>query len=400
MPDNDTLLAPRGVVILGGAHGSLALARSMGRAGVPVRYVSNDSPLTGWSRHIGRMERWPGPEEPQSVAFLLDFARRNGLEGALLVPASDPEVKFVSQSASELSAVFRIMLPEWERLRWLCDKPLLYRRAAELGLSFPQTYRLSSLEEGLALEPVFPVILKPNMGGGNGPLAKAKVLRADDRAAFTQAFRAAVEEMGAENVVVQQFIPGGGECQFSYAALWCDGRPVAEFTARRSRQYPVDFGLTSTFVETVEVPGVTEASRTLLESVGYSGLVEIEYKRDPRSGVLNVLDVNPRPWAWLALAPAAGMDLGLLMWEAANGRLPSSPPRARLSASWMYLARDAVASAILIGRGRLGLSAYLASLPRIRAWAAFSWSDPAPGLLDLPLTAFRVVTRRVLNLSK
>ena len=34
-----------GVVILGGAHGTLALARSLGRRGVPVWLVSNDTPL-------------------------------------------------------------------------------------------------------------------------------------------------------------------------------------------------------------------------------------------------------------------------------------------------------------------------------------------------------------------
>lgn len=34
----------RGAVVLGGAHGALALARSLGPSGVPVSHITNDSP--------------------------------------------------------------------------------------------------------------------------------------------------------------------------------------------------------------------------------------------------------------------------------------------------------------------------------------------------------------------
>ena len=109
-------------------------------------------------------------------------------------------------------------------------------------------------------------------------------------------------EIGAGNVVVQELIPGGGESQFSYAALWRDGEPVAEFTARRTRQYPVDFGYTSTCVEVVDNQQATDAARKILKSAGHSGSgrggVQI---RDGRDGSLKLLDVNPRPWSWFGL---------------------------------------------------------------------------------------------------
>lgn len=387
------------VIILGGAQGSLALARSLGDEGARVFYISNDSPLAGWSRHTGKMHGWPGPENPEAAAFLRQFAREHGIKGALLVPAADPEVKFVSQSVAALGDTFRILLPEWERLRWLCDKPLLYRRAAELGLAFAKTYELTSVEQAETTDLAFPVILKPNMGGGHSALSKAKVIRADDRTTFHEAFARAADELGAENIVVQQFIPGGGEGQFSYAALWADGKPVAELTARRARQYPVDFGFTSTYVETVDMPEIAEAARRMLDSVAYSGLVEIEFKRDPRNGSINILDVNPRPWSWFALAKAANVDLGRMMLQLVEGQPVEQTGKPRLATGWMYLVRDLVASAILMGRGRLKPTDYLKSLPLVRAWAAFAFNDPKPGLLDLPLTAYRVLTRRVFDLS-
>jgi predicted ATP-grasp superfamily ATP-dependent carboligase len=383
-----------GVLILGGAHGTLALARSLGRRGVPVWTASNDTPLPGWSRHVRRRTEWPGPDAPDAVPFLRRLALGGGMAGALLVAGGDAEVRFTAQAIEALSATFRVALAPWERLKWVCEKPLLYRRAAELGIDIPATYEFATPREAAEAAIRFPVILKPNMGGGTGLLARAKVMRADDRQAFLEIFNRAAGEIGAENIVVQQLVPGGGEGQFSYGAVWRQGRPLAEFTARRTRQYPVDFGYTSTFVETMDEPAARVAARRLLADIGHHGLVEIEFKRDPRDGTLKMLDVNPRPWSWFGLAAAAGLDLGAMLWDTENGRSPE-PGAARNGVAWAYTARDVAAAATLAGRGALSPAAYLGSLASIRTFATFAASDPLPGLIDLPLTAWRVARRRL-----
>lgn len=385
-----------GVVLLGGAHGSLAVARSLGAQGIPVSYITHDSPLPGWSKFVNETISWPGPDHRDAIAFLLNAAEKHRLAGRLLVPAADPEVRLVSENVEALSRFYKIMLPPWDRLKWVCDKPLMYRRATELNLSIPRTYEIESGEQAKALDLVYPVILKPNMGGGPSHIAKAKVIRADDHDAFLAAYLEAAREIGAGNVIVQEQIPGGGESQFSYAALWHDGRPVAEFTARRTRQYPVDFGYTSTFVEVVDEPELIKTSRTLLTSIQHTGLVEIEFKRDRRSNTFKLLDVNPRPWSWFGLCAAAGLDLGAMMFALYDGRKVTEAS-ARTGAAWMYLARDAVAAATLVKRGQIGLSDYFRSFASVRAWATYSHADPRPGFIDLPLTAWRVLTKRILR---
>ncbi|MBE1709340.1 ATP-grasp domain-containing protein [Mesorhizobium japonicum] len=386
---------PAGVLILGGAHGTLALARSFGAQKVPVWLVSNDTPLPSFSRYAQRTMTWPGPDDGGAVAFLLDLAEVHGLGGFLLIAGGDPEVRFVSQSIDQLSAAFDVVLPPWQQLKWVCEKPLLYRRAGELGLAVPLTYEISSLEQAEAAELRFPVILKPNMGG-RSRFARAKAVLASDKAAFSTAYTWAAEEIGSDNVVVQEMIPGGGEGQFSYAALWNEGAPVAEFTARRTRQYPVDFGYTSTFVEVVDETQLIDAARRLLGSIAHHGLVEVEFKRDARDGSMKVLDVNPRPWTWFGLGAAAGVDLGAMLWAIKSGQTVRTAS-ARPNTSWMYLVRDMVAAGRLISSGRLAKRAYFSSFTGVRAWATFQANDPMPGLIDVPLTAWRVLTRRILS---
>lgn len=395
-PTGATADRPGGIVILGGAHGTLALSRSLGALKVPVWLVSADTPLPGYSNSIRRKIDWPGPKDPEAVEFLIRLARDNDLAGYLLVAGGDAEVSLVSRSYEALSTVYDVRLTPWDRLQWLCEKPLLYRRAAELGVAFPATYEFGSLQEAFSAPIRFPVVVKPNMGGGSGRLAKAKVLRADDAASFKADYSEAVADLGQGNVVVQELIPGGGESQFSYTALWNGGEPVAEFTARRTRQYPVDFGYTSTFVEIATQPAALESARKLLRSIGHHGFVEIEFKLDARDGMLKVLDVNPRPWSWFGLAAASGVDYGAMLWSLATGE-PVSPAEARIGTAWMYLVRDAVAALTLIGRGQLSTADYLRGFRKVRIWATFAPADPLPGLLDIPLTAWRVLTRRILK---
>ena len=189
--------------------------------------------------------------------------------------------------------------------------------------------------------------------------------------------------------MIQDLIPGGGACQLSYAAYWADGMPVGELTARRTRQYPVDFGYTSTLVETIEDPALIAASRRLLAGIGFAGLVEVEYKRDARDGRLAVLDVNPRPWSWLGLGAAAGVDFGALCLGVGPCGSAARPAR------WMNLSRDSVAAIQTMLRGGLSLPAYLASFRSPLVWASYAADDPLPGLAETPLVAFRLLRGRL-----
>jgi predicted ATP-grasp superfamily ATP-dependent carboligase len=189
-----------------------------------------------------------------------------------------------------------------------------------------------------------------------------------------------------ENLMVQEIVPGGGEAQFSYAALCRDGYSIASVVARRIRQYPRDFGQLSTFVETVDEPQVAEAAARLLAASRFTGLVEVEFKRDPRNGQYKVLDINPRVWGWHTLSRRAGVDFPYLLWLLVNGE-PNPEVRGRAGERWMHMSADLPVAIQEMLSGQLSLRAYVGSLLAPLESAIFAWDDPAPGLLDLPLVA-------------
>lgn len=386
--------APGGAVILGGAHGAIALARVLKRQGLAVWLITDDTPLPGFSAAVTRKLDWAGPKTADAIDRLEGMAAEHGLAGFLLIPASDADVRFVATARERLSSTFSVLLPSWDSLQWACDKGLAYARADALGLAVPRSYKVTSLADAKAAELQFPVVLKPTMRLSRNRFTSEKAWRVDDWGQFVALYEEAVRLVGADNIVVQEMVPGNGSTQLSYAGLWNKGEPVTAFTAVRLRQYPVEFSYTSTYVQTCDAPDVMAASETFLRSIGHHGLVEIEYKRDARDGRLKLLDINPRPWSWFALADAAGIDFGAAIMAIACGEaVPVMMAQPEIG--WMFLIRDLVASAQTWQRGTLRLRDYFASWPRTRSFATFSLRDPLPAVVEMPLTIWRVLGRRL-----
>jgi predicted ATP-grasp superfamily ATP-dependent carboligase len=283
-------------------------------------------------------------------------------------------------------------VPPWETVRFAHDKRLTYERAAALGLDFPRCYNPRDLQDVVTLDCRFPLVLKPAVREEKNAFTRAKAWRVDDRASLLARYRQAASLVGERGIVLQELIPGGGSTQLSYAAVWHAGAPVASLVARRTRQYPIDFGYTSTFVETIEQSEVEEAACRFLRSFDYSGLVEVELKHDRRDGRYKLLDINARAWTWNALGSIAGVDFAHVLWRLAMGETVA-PVRAHADVAWMHGSRDVLAVVLETMAGRLSPARYLRSWRKPLVFAAFAKDDVLPGVVDLPLAALRVLGR-------
>ena len=231
-----------GIIILGGAHNALALARSFGRRKVRVVFVTDDHPLPKYSHYVRASFDWRGADAEGAADWLMSLAGRNRFNDWLLIPCADNEVKFVAENQDQLRQTFQMVGCSWDRLHTLCNKELLVAAADQVGIAVPKSYAIENANDVATIDIEFPVIMKPAMRLTSNALTSAKAWRADSRAELAALYDRAASLKGRNGIVVQEYIPGGGKAQFSYAALWSANAPVAEFAARRTRQYPVEFG--------------------------------------------------------------------------------------------------------------------------------------------------------------
>ena len=389
-----------GALVIGGNLNGLSIARSLGRRGVPVWVVSPPNVrLASFSRYTRRTLPWPALDDEAQVEYLLDIAAHNNLDQWVLFPTSDESAALLSRFHSRLSRRFHVSTPTWNVLRWAYDKRLTYRLAADHHVDHPTTlYPLREADlKNVGCD--FPAILKPAIHASINRLTEDKAWRVANHEELVVKYREARELMPADLILVQEMIPGGGEAQFSYAALCRDGKPIASLTARRTRQYPIDFGYSSSFVETLDVPEIVAPSERLLGAIHYTGIVEVEYKFDARNGRYKLLDINPRLWTWSPLGARAGMDFPYLLWQMMQG-MPVAEQRAPAGVRWVRMSTDVPAAFQEMLRGRLNLRSYLGSLRSPLQFALVAADDPLPGLMDLPMFGFKHIYNTYASLRK
>jgi D-aspartate ligase len=378
-----------GALVIGGNLNGLSIARSLGRHGVPVWVTTPPNmKLASFSRYTLRTFPWPDGDSEAQAAYLLELAERHHLDQWVLFPTSDESAALLSKFHAPLSRRFRVSTPTWDVLRWAYDKRLTYRLAAEQQVDYPSTIYPSTEADLEAVACSFPAILKPATHATINRFTADKAWPVADRGELLARYRQARELIPPDLILVQEMIPGGGESQFSYAALCCGGLPIASLTARRTRQYPIDFGYSSSLVETLDIPEIVAPSRRLLAAIRYTGIVEVEYKLDARNGRYKLLDINPRLWTWSPLGGRAGTDFPYLLWQMMVGR-PVAKQTGRSGVRWVRMSTDVPAAFHEMFRGRLSPGAYLRSLRGPLEFALMAADDPLPGLLDLPLFAYK-----------
>jgi D-aspartate ligase len=392
-----------GVVVTGADYRALGVVRSLGRRNIPVCVLKQRGHgLAARSRYATRSLNWPDGDDESRIRFLIEQSEKSHLRGWLLIPTDDDTVAFIARHHSRLATYYRLTTAPDDQLRLATNKQFMYQLGERLDIPQPRTYFPLSHADIASLGNCFPAILKPITRAGMAQLTNAKAWRVDNQESLEERYRALAAMAGPDSFMVQELIPGGGDAQFSHAALCLDGRTVAAVTARRLRQIPMDFGRFSTYVETVAQPEVADLAERLLRALNFNGLVEVEFKRDPRDGAFKLLDVNARVWGWHSLCQRAAVDFPYLLWLQTLGQ-PISEVRPRIGVRWMRLSADVMVAATEMLHGRLTPAAYWNSLQGPRESAIFAADDPLPGLLEFPLalslmlrqSATRIMSRRL-----
>src|SRR5439155_24444361 len=124
--------------------------------------------------------------------------------------------------------------------------------------------------------------------------------------------------------LVQELVPGGDDALYTLGSyLAADGEALGLFCGRKLRQTPPGVG-TCRVGEAVWDEDVVEQGLKLLRALEHRGLSQVEFKRDPRDGVLRLMEVNPRLWQWHGLAAACGVDLPRIAYEDLTGERPQT----------------------------------------------------------------------------
>jgi D-aspartate ligase len=365
--------------VLGGYEAGLAVIRSLGRRGVPtVAVTSSPHEHARRSRYARVSVAAPDPfvSEADYVATIAGLAETIG-EG-ILFPTTDESLAAIASRRDELRARHRLACPSPETIRHVVDKRFTYASASAAGVAVPQSaFPADELElEHVLDEVAFPCLVKPRESHRYQRAFGLKVTVASGWEEALTAWRRA-RAAGIETII-QEIVPGPETGGVNYNALFRNGEPVAELTARKLRLMPRDFGYPSAVISAA-VPEVVESGRKTLRALELDGYANVEFKRDARDGAYRLLEVNGRPNMSGALSVRCGVDFPWLTYRSLVD--PAAVPEVLSAEQGVYWVNEASDPLALLSRRRGGERSLRGALgpylrPHVFAW--LSASDPMP----------------------
>jgi predicted ATP-grasp superfamily ATP-dependent carboligase len=293
---------------------SVVVCQSLGRRGVDVT-VGSDSRLSPafFSRYCQRQLVYPSPQaHPEAfVAALLEDLERHPQD--VLFPTDDHTLALISRHRAAFERVTHVPVPEPHQLAFGLDKGRAMLLAERLGIPHPRTAVVAQANAARTFAAGLgrPVVIKPR--GSSGGRGMAYPESGEDVADAWTAVHA-----GYPYPIVQERIPSGpryGVC----VLVDRSGRAVASFVQKELRHFPVRDGM-STLQESVWRPDLVDQALTLLRTIGWYGLAEVEFMEDASTGRALFLEINPRFWASLRLAVVCGVDFPFLLYLVGRGR--------------------------------------------------------------------------------
>jgi predicted ATP-grasp superfamily ATP-dependent carboligase len=237
----------------------------------------------------------------------------------------------------------RLPFADREVIDRVLDKESLYAVAEELGVPYPETYRIAETEPsetGGESGPVdesgdgtresipaaeaadrldFPFVVKPARKRKFEEAVGTNVIEVADEAEFEDVVANAAAEgirvMAQEKVPVVQ----GEDC--SLASYVPESGEAVSFVGNARVRYPLGFG-TSCVVQRADGSAareVEENALAVLDETDYYGISEVEFVYDGDREEYVLLDVNTRPWKWISLPVQAGANLPLAAYSDAVG---------------------------------------------------------------------------------
>jgi predicted ATP-grasp superfamily ATP-dependent carboligase len=382
-------------VVLGLGQNGLATVRALARRGVPVVAIDSAFELPPARTRYGVKLRCPdfrrgGEGLVRTLLELGDVLPHGGV----LFPSGDLNLRTVSDHREVLARRFRFALPDRAAVDLVLNKRAFYETAGRLGFAVPETAALDAATlADVAGRLRYPAIVKPTLRDvswrGSHQVKLYEVRSAAELCAAFERLRAVSPEL-----IVQESIPGGDD-QLFFSLTYLDDRqePLAMFTGRKLRQYRPRFGTSSMAVSAWD-PEVAATTLALLRAISYRGYASVEFKRDPRSGALKIIEVTGRTWYPHGLATRCGVNLPYLAYRHLVGLAVERPQRFVEGVKWIDEDRDPRAAAEYYRAGELGLGAWLGSYRGRRTYAIAAKDDPAP-ILFFGLRLARALLRRL-----
>ncbi|WP_157966375.1 carboxylate--amine ligase [Oceanibium sediminis] len=382
----EALDTSRPIMILGGEVNAVALARHLAPLGIEIFISGTEGTWGMWSRHCSKAFPVPsGKTTHEHWRELLLSPDDTSLDGCLLFALNDDAITFLIAHHAPLSRRYTVerFVPELRAA--MLDKAETLILAEAAGVPVPQHWPVTTAAdvERLRDKITFPVMVKPIHSHRFVEAFGRKLFIIEDD--FEQVLHCVgLAEAREIEVMVVEMIPGSDELLSSYYTYIDEnGANLFHYTKRVVRRFPPNRG-GAVYHVSEWLPETAKLGQKFFAHVGWRGLANIEFKRDPRDGQYKVIEVNARYTAAHRLVVRSGAPIDLIAYCDLTGQPGPRFDSYVQDMTYWYPLRDFRAFLALRRQGQLTLLGWLRSIPlRRTVFPLFSYRDPMPSVVRM-----------------
>ena len=306
------------ILVFGGHIQALGLARQAHGLGLDVILCVDDIHcVSRYSNCVSKIECYKSLAQLCSIVDSYSSADKH----CLLFPTNDEMVEFLSKHYDEYSQGFCVGIPNPDIVNLFNDKRQAYQFAENNKIAAPKCWYPDTMNdvENLSTVLPYPVVVKPAVMYSFHKTFGKKAFKCSTKeellSVYERIYRSGYD---IKMVLIQEFLDGGPKHLYSYATFAVNGESQMYLMANRIRQNPMDFGNSTTFAVTCEIPEIKDSAEKILKLIGYFGLGEVEFMYDSNSGTYKFLEINTRAWKWHTLSNQLGFSFIGSMIKSAN----------------------------------------------------------------------------------
>ena len=193
------------------------------------------------------------------------------------------------------------------------------------------------------------------------------------------------------DVIIQEIIPGSATHMYGFNAYYSKNfAPHTKFMYRRIREWPHTFG-NGCLIKPIIQPELETIITKLIKKIKYYGIVDAEFKKDPRDNLFKLIEINARPWMQNSLPSRCGIDFSYLAYMDAIGKpVNQLNTNQTLDTRWLLVIDDLASSFLSMSKGSLTFSTWVKSLVGKKEYATYATDDPMPAFILLGKTLYDI----------
>ena len=385
----------KGVIILShsnsklGSPTDIGVIRCLKKENIPIILLTskNNDPAL-FSSHI-HSYLTPVPEDFPNLYLRNLNAIGRKYPGYVLMPTSDSTLKFVSDNRNLICEELILPLPSKDVVDICLKKTKTYEYAAKYNIPIPNTFIFNDIKELIngSKDIKYPCIIKPTINKDRKYYFK-KVIQIESSAELISICKK-LYNLGSVPFI-QEIIVGPPTNLYSLGVVfnYCND-PIAIFTGRKKRQISYDFGV-GTYCESIWVPEIAEIGTRFLKSIDFVGIAQIEFKYDLQDQRYKLLEINARPWFWVSLTAACGMNLPYLLYKMATGD-DEHFSGFRQDVKWQWFVGDIglLMTQIISKHPDFSFKSCIPDFFYKRVFATYSKSDLVPFIKEIQISLFK-----------